>query len=157
MLVFRSFSKAWGLAGLRCGYAVGAPEAASLLAQLEPDLGVNDLAQHGALEALRAMEPQVRAARRDGAPSSARASSTRSPARRTRSRPRRRTSCGCGCPGVDGAELAARLERHQVIVQPGGAIGSPDHVRAFGPAAPARRSPAAGARAGEEEGAHAAA
>jgi histidinol-phosphate/aromatic aminotransferase/cobyric acid decarboxylase-like protein len=33
-------------------------------------------------------------------------------------------------PGVEGAEHAARLERQGVIVQPGGAIGEPGHVRA---------------------------
>ena len=53
LLVFRTFSKAWGLAGLRCGYAVGGPGAEALLAQLEPELGLNELAQAGALEAMR--------------------------------------------------------------------------------------------------------
>jgi histidinol-phosphate aminotransferase len=33
-------------------------------------------------------------------------------------------------PGVDGAELAARLEGHGVLVAPGGPIGEPAHVRA---------------------------
>jgi histidinol-phosphate aminotransferase len=33
-------------------------------------------------------------------------------------------------PGVDASELTARLERHQIIVQPGGAIGAPEHIRA---------------------------
>ncbi len=47
LLVFRTFSKAWGLAGLRCGYAVGGPGAEALLAQLEPELGLNELAQAG--------------------------------------------------------------------------------------------------------------
>src|SRR6185437_14580282 len=53
LLIFRTFSKAWGLAGLRCGYAVGAPDAAPLLERLEPELGLNELAQAGVLEALR--------------------------------------------------------------------------------------------------------
>jgi histidinol-phosphate aminotransferase len=129
MLVFRSFSKAWGLAGLRCGYAVGAPDAASLLSQLEPDLGVNDLAQHGALEALRAMEPQV--AQRV---KMVREQRTRALEALERSpyevAPSQANVLWLRLPGVDGAELASRLERHQVIVQPGGAIGAPDHVRA---------------------------
>jgi len=34
LLVFRSFSKAWGLAGLRIGYALGAPGSGDLLAEL---------------------------------------------------------------------------------------------------------------------------
>ena len=52
LLVFRSFSKAWGLAGLRIGYALGAPGSGELLAELEPDLGVSEISQAGALEAL---------------------------------------------------------------------------------------------------------
>src|SRR5271166_2688336 len=51
LLVFRSFSKAWGLAGLRIGYALGGPGSAELLAELEPDLGVSEVSQAGALEA----------------------------------------------------------------------------------------------------------
>ena len=53
LLVFRSFSKAWGLAGLRVGYAIGGPRSQELLAELEPDLGVSEVSQAGALEALR--------------------------------------------------------------------------------------------------------
>src|ERR671931_1711374 len=56
LLCFRSFSKAWGLAGLRVGYALGGPGAEPLLEQLAPELGVNELAQAGALEALRSTE-----------------------------------------------------------------------------------------------------
>ena len=53
LLVFRSFSKAWGLAGLRVGYAIGGPGSEDLLAELEPDLGVSEVSQAGALEAVR--------------------------------------------------------------------------------------------------------
>ncbi|WP_372791390.1 histidinol-phosphate transaminase, partial [Paraconexibacter sp.] len=53
LLVFRTFSKAWGLAGLRCGYALGGVGAEALLEQLEPELGLNELALAGALEAVR--------------------------------------------------------------------------------------------------------
>ena len=90
LLVFRTFSKAWGLAGLRCGYAVGGPGAEPLLAQLEPELGLNELAQAGALEALRTA-PRDR--RRPGARRS-RASARGSP-RALRGRgPRRRPEPG---------------------------------------------------------------
>lgn len=40
LLVLRSFSKAWGLAGLRGGYALGPQGAEDLLAVLEPGQGV---------------------------------------------------------------------------------------------------------------------
>ena len=52
LLVVRTFSKAWGLAGLRVGYAVGGPGSEELLQTLGPELGLDELAQAGALEAL---------------------------------------------------------------------------------------------------------
>jgi histidinol-phosphate aminotransferase len=129
LLVFRTFSKAWGLAGLRVGYAVGGPGAEPLLEQLEPELGVNELAQAGALEALRHAEgvvagraalvaaerarllDAVRALGVDVAPSQANVLWLR-------------------LDGASGAEIARRLERHGVIVAPGGPLGDADRVRA---------------------------
>jgi histidinol-phosphate aminotransferase len=129
LLVFRSFSKAWGLAGLRCGYAVGAPDAGSLLEQLEPDLGVNDLAQEGALEALRSSEARVRerAATVAAQRSAVHAALMQSP---YELEPSQANVLWIRLPGVDGAELTARLERQGVVVQPGGSIGEPDRIRA---------------------------
>jgi histidinol-phosphate aminotransferase len=129
LLLFRSFSKAWGLAGLRCGYAIGAPDAGALLEQLEPDLGVNDLAQEGALEALRSMADEVR--RRAATVTEQRAAVL--DALRGlpyEAAPSQANVLWLRLPGVDGAELAARLARHGVLVERGGAIGRPEHVRA---------------------------
>lgn len=128
LLLFRSFSKAWGLAGLRCGYAIGAPEASALLEQLEPDLGVNDLAQEGALEALRSMEGRVRQRAQMVADQRAGvlAALDESPYEVA---PSQANILWIRLPGVDGGELAARLERQSVIVQPGGAIGEPERIR----------------------------
>jgi histidinol-phosphate aminotransferase len=129
LIVFRTFSKAWGLAGLRCGYAVGGPESPPLLERLEPELGVNELGQAGVLEALRAA-PRVVARRVEAVR-----------AERTRLAGELR-ALGCevpdsqanvlwiGAPGVDGAELAARMERAGVIVAGGAPFGDPSRVRA---------------------------
>jgi len=128
LIVFRSFSKAWGLAGLRCGYALGGPGAEELLEQLEPDLGVNELAVAGALEALRSSTPMV--ARRVKALAAERASLTDELLARDLEVTRSQANfLWAALPGVDGTELTARLERHRVQVAPGGVLGDPDHIR----------------------------
>jgi len=128
LLVFRSFSKAWGLAGLRVGYAIGAPGSGQLLAELAPDLGVSEISQAGAFEALHSCSELV-----DG---------------RARviceERPRLTAALrGLGFevadsqanfvwaahPALQGGELAARLARAGVLVAAGDALGEPRHVR----------------------------
>ncbi len=129
LLVFRTLSKAWGLAGLRCGYAVGPDGSQALLEQLEPDLGVDELAQAGALEALRSTGPRVARgigiarAQRDRLVEALRGSEIEV-------QPSQANVLWMRARGIDGAELARRLELHGVIVQPGGALGAPDHIRA---------------------------
>ena len=59
LLIFRTFSKIYGLAGLRAGYALGGPGSEELLARLAPELGIGLPAQIGALEALRRCDGQV--------------------------------------------------------------------------------------------------
>jgi len=46
LIVARTFAKAWGLAGLRIGYAVGHPEAISYLHKLRPMYEVSTVAAH---------------------------------------------------------------------------------------------------------------
>jgi histidinol-phosphate aminotransferase len=128
LLLFRSFSKAWGLAGLRCGYALGGPGSEELLAQLEPDLGVNELAVAGALEALRSSTHSV--ARRLKALAAERASLTDELLARDIEVTRSQANfLWMKVPDLDGTELTARLESHGVKVAPGGLLGDPDRVR----------------------------
>lgn len=128
LLVFRSFSKAWGLSGLRVGYALGGPGSEALLAELEPDLGVSEISQAGALEALRSCSELI--------------------GKRTRAvceeRPRLTAALRergfevadsqanflwAAHPSLEGGELAARLARSGVLVAAGAALGEPHHVR----------------------------
>jgi histidinol-phosphate aminotransferase len=128
LLVFRTFSKAWGLAGLRIGYVIGGPGSGELLAELEPDLGVSELSQAGALEALRSCtniyEQRVAAIRTE--------------------RPRviaalrelgfevsdsQANFVWAAHPALLGSELAARLAQTGVLVAAGDALGEPHHVR----------------------------
>ncbi len=53
LVVLRTFSKAWGLAGARVGYAVSHPEVADALNRLRAAFNVNTIAQAGAQAALR--------------------------------------------------------------------------------------------------------
>jgi histidinol-phosphate aminotransferase len=128
LLVFRSFSKAWGLAGLRCGYALGGPGSEELLAELEPDLGVSEISQAGALEALRSCTEQVQKRVRRVAHERARLTSA------LRERGFEVTDSQANFlwaahPALDGGELAARLARTGILVAAGDALGEPRHVR----------------------------
>jgi histidinol-phosphate aminotransferase len=129
LLLFRTFSKAWGLAGLRCGYALGGPCAEPLLEQLAPELGVNELAQAGALEAVRTVAGVVQrrgrtiAAHREQLLGALRERGLDAP-------PSQANVVWLSAPGPHGgADLATRLQRRGIVVQPGGGVGAPDRVR----------------------------
>ena len=53
LIVTRTFSKAYGLAGLRVGYGISHPQVAELLNRVRQPFNVNSLAQVAALEALK--------------------------------------------------------------------------------------------------------
>jgi histidinol-phosphate aminotransferase len=128
LLVFRSFSKAWGLAGLRIGYALGAPGSEELMAELEPDLGVSEVSQAGALEALRTCSEVIE--RR------VRTICEERPRLTAQLRERgfevadsQANFLWAAHPGVQGGELAARLALAGILVVSGDALGEPRHVR----------------------------
>jgi histidinol-phosphate aminotransferase len=128
LLVFRSFSKAWGLAGLRIGYAIGAPGSGDVLAELEADLGVSEISQAGALEALRSctelVDRHVAAIREQRPHLTAELRS-----RGFEVADSQANFLWAAHPALDGAELAARLARAGVLVAAGDALGEPRHVR----------------------------
>jgi histidinol-phosphate aminotransferase len=128
LLVFRSFSKAWGLAGIRIGYAIGGPGSEELLAELEPDLGVSEVSQSGALEALRSgtssMTHHVHCVREERT-------------RLTNALRERHFDVTdsqanflwVAHPELDGSELATRLRQAGVLVAAGAPLGEPRHMR----------------------------
>ncbi len=128
LLVFRSFSKAWGLAGLRVGYALGGPGSEDLLAELEPDLGVSEVSQAGALEALRTCSALL--ARQVQAICEERPRLTEGLRERGfEVSDSQANFVFAAHHSVSGGELAARLAQAGVLVAEGDALGEPMHVR----------------------------
>jgi histidinol-phosphate aminotransferase len=129
LICFRSFSKAWGLAGLRVGYALGGPGSEPLLEALAPELGVNELAQAGALEALRSTDRLVqhRVERLHG--ERARLFEELRSRERVTVTPSQANFVWLAVEGIEGAELARRLDRASVHVASGSALGDPARIR----------------------------
>jgi histidinol-phosphate aminotransferase len=129
LLVFRTFSKIWGLSGLRAGYAVGSRAATDVLAGLAPALGVNVLTQAGLGQALKIGGPEIQRRRalvieqRERVQNALHDMPVDAPDSEA-------NFVWLRAPGLSGAELAGRLERSGVIVAHGGALGDEDHVRA---------------------------
>ena len=127
LLVVRTFSKIYGLSGLRAGYAIGSD--ANLLASVAPVLGINTLTQAAVEHALRSAEAEI--GRR----------------RAMVSRERRRLLEALRDMGLDvtdsqanfvwlrvgdmgGDQLAYALRAQGVLVAAGGALGEDHHIRA---------------------------
>lgn len=129
LLVVRSFSKAYGLAGVRAGYAVAAAGCNGLLEAIVPALGVNALTQAAVEQALLVAGPDLERRRRLVVRE-----------RGELAERLRRLGLEVGesqanflwlrAPGTSGAALAAALGRQGVIVAPGGPLGAHEHVRA---------------------------
>jgi histidinol-phosphate aminotransferase len=128
LIVFRSFSKAFGLAGVRVGYALGGEGAEAVLRDLEPDLGVSELAQVAALQALRSCSGLVQ--RRAHAIAGERGRVLQG----LRERGFEVAESDANFVWarhelIAGDELTDRLAGVGVLVAPGGAMGEPGYVR----------------------------
>ncbi len=126
VLVLRTFSKIYGLAGLRVGYGIGPEELVTAIGKVRRAFDVTSAGQEAALASLgdHAEVARRRAANRDarGAP--------REHAPRARLRDRR--SCGRELPVRPGRRRRGderRTPRRGVIVRPMGAFGAPDALR----------------------------
>ena len=125
LIVLRTFSKIAGLAGLRVGYAVAAPEAIERLNRVRAPYNVNRLGQVAALAALDDPEHWARTRR---VVLEERAFLSTELERR-----------GCAFPRSqanfllvrfpDATEVRDRLLRAGILVRDGGAVGFPGHLR----------------------------
>ena len=127
LCVLRTFSKLYGLAGLRVGYALASPEIADALGRVRPIFNVNGPAQAAALasldprDALAARVAHTRAAR-------ARLHDTLSAAGLDPV-PSQTNFVYADVPGGDGAGLARRLLHAGFIVRALGGFGAPGAIR----------------------------
>jgi histidinol-phosphate aminotransferase len=129
LTVFRTFSKAYGLSGLRIGYAVGSRDSADLLSRLAPVLGVNALSQAAADYAVGIADREIDQRRRSVCEQRS-ALLAALPELGVQAAPSKANFVWMKVDGISGADLAARLERERVLVAPGGPLGADDHVRA---------------------------
>jgi histidinol-phosphate aminotransferase len=129
LMVVRTFSKIYGLSGLRAGYAVGSTAATGLLDRVAPVLGVNALTQAAVDQALKIGGAEVQRRREavirershlqdalhelpvDFAESQA-------------------NFLWLRARDMSGHELTNRLRERGVIVAPGAPLGEEGHVRA---------------------------
>ncbi len=128
LVLVRTLSKAYGLAGLRAGWALGGEQTPPLLARMMPPGGLADPVAAGMLEALRVCGPQVSARRAQVAAERRRILDALHdlPADAP---PSQTNSLWLGAAGLTAPELAARLGRSGVIVAQGGDLGDGTRVR----------------------------
>ena len=129
LVICRTFSKCYGLAGLRCGYAIGPAELFGYVNRIREPFNVNSLAQIGAMAALddQAFVQRSVSSNEDG---------------RTRIRqgleklvdrgvswiPSQTNFLLVGTP-VEGAKVYNAMLRHGVIVRPMAGYGLTRHLR----------------------------
>jgi len=129
LVVFRTFSKIYGMAGLRGGYAVASPSASELLGAIAPALGVNALTQAAMAHALKIGDKEIERRRQLVIEQRRRVLDALHdlPVDAPESQA---NFIWLHAAGLSGADLAGRLERAGVLVAPGGPLGADDHVRA---------------------------
>jgi len=129
VLVVRTFSKIYGLSGLRAGYAIGSGSTTKLLDAIAPVLGVNALSQAAVIQALKISDPEIERRRaavieeRHRLLAALRAMSVDCTSSQA-------NFVWMTAQNLSGAALANRLQRENITVAPGGPLGADDHVRA---------------------------
>ena len=129
LFAFRTFSKVYGMAGLRAGYVVGSPDAARELEAIAPPLGVNALTQVAVEYALSHGDGEVDR-RRNLVIEQRKRIFGAIPRLPVDAPPSQGNFVWLHAAGMSGTMLASRLENEGVIVAPGGPLGANDHVRA---------------------------
>jgi histidinol-phosphate aminotransferase len=129
LVVVRSFSKIYGLSGVRAGYAVGSPAATRLLTALAPVYGVNALTQATVLQALRVGDADVQR-RRETVIAERRRLLDALSAMPVSTTPSEANFLWIAAHELPGDDLAAALDGSRVHVAAGEPLGDAGRVRA---------------------------
>lgn len=125
IILLRTFSKAYGLAGLRIGYAIGHPELIGLLNKVRQPFNVNAMAQAAAMAALDDITHLVET--REMVEEGIRFFEEELPRLGVETVP----SCAnfILCKTGRGREVFQELQKRKVIVRPMDPYGLPEHIR----------------------------
>jgi len=126
VIILRTFSKIYGLAGLRVGYAISNPEIIAILNRVKAPFSVTRVSQRAALAALENDEYTKKSRRLNRIHKAWLLARLRELGLRVIPS---QTNFLLFFPGVDVAELNRRLMRQGVIVRPTGGFGVPDAIR----------------------------
>ena len=127
LVLLRTFSKVYGLAGLRVGYALGSEEFRQAVDRVRQPFAVNHLAQAAATEALRHQDDVVRRVERNTVERLWVAEEIQ--ALGLHSSQSQANFFWLALPDRDEAEIVRELGRRSVAVRAGSGLGGPGHVR----------------------------
>ena len=136
LVLLRTFSKVYGLAGLRCGYALGSARFRAAVDAVRQPFSVNLLSQAAGAEAILHGDDVARPGRARPWPSGSRSRRSCASMGLTTADTQTNFSWIDLGPDRDEAEIVEGLGRAGVIVRPGTPLGGPGHIRvSYGTAA----------------------
>jgi histidinol-phosphate aminotransferase len=134
LVVLRTFSKCYGLAGLRVGYAIGAPKFRAAVDAVRQPFSVNALAQAAGAEAILHQDDVLRRVENVVAARLTVEEGLQGLGLQTSDTHANFSWIDLG--DADEAEVIAGLAEREIAVRPGKALGGPGHIRvSYGTAA----------------------
>ncbi|HET8814225.1 MAG TPA: histidinol-phosphate transaminase [Solirubrobacterales bacterium] len=127
LVVLRTFSKCYGLAGLRVGYAIGSPKFRAAVDAVRQPFSVNALAQAAGAEAILHQDDVLRRVESTIAARLTVEEGLRGIGLRTSESQANFSWVDLG--DADEAEVIAGLAEREIAVRPGKALGGPGHIR----------------------------
>jgi histidinol-phosphate aminotransferase len=127
LVVLRTFSKCYGLAGLRVGYAIGPAAFRAAVDAVRQPFSVNALAQAAAAEAILHQDDVARRVEHTVAERLRVQEGLRELGLRTSETQANFSWIELG--GADEREVVAALAQREIAVRPGTPLGSPGHIR----------------------------